>query len=132
MATLGAAYVATGRPTEGRRMIEDTILHAEATRILAGHSMWVVYLGEALLREGRPAEARVQARRAAELARTRGERGFEAWATRLLGEIAAGTGERGAAVEAYREALGTAEALDMRPLAGRCRTEMARLLGDAG
>lgn len=132
MATLGAAYVATGRPTEGRRMIENAILHAEATRILSGHSMWVVYLGEALLSEGRPAEARVQALRAAELARTRGERGFGAWTTRLLGEIAAGTGERAAAFEAYREALGTADALDMRPLAGRCRTEMARLLGDDG
>ena len=132
MATLGAAYVATGRPTEGRRMIEETILHAETTRILSGHSMWVVYLGEALLSEGRPAEARVQALRARELARARGERGFEAWATRLLGEIVAGTGARAAAFEAYGDALGTAEALDMRPLVARCRTEMARLRGDVG
>lgn len=131
MATLGAAYVATGRPAEGRRVIEEAIRHAEAARILSGHSMWVVYLGVALLGAGRLAEARAQALRARDLARLRGERGFEAWASRLLAEIAARAGERAAALESYREAMAMALALDMRPLAGRCLVEISRVLGDA-
>jgi len=131
MATLGAAYVATARPAEGRRVIEEAIRHAEAARILSGHSMWVVYLGEALLSVGRLGDARAQALRARDLARLRGERGFGACASRLLGEIAARAGERAVALESYREAMAMALALDMRPLAGRCLVEISRVLGDA-
>jgi predicted negative regulator of RcsB-dependent stress response len=90
----------------------------------------MVYLGEALLGDGWPAEARAQALRARDLARLRGERGFEALASRLLGEIAARAGERDAAVEAYEAARAAAEALGMRPLAARCRGELARLRVD--
>ena len=46
-------------------------------------------MGEALFAAGRVDEARVAATRALDLARERGEQGHEAWALRLLGEIAA-------------------------------------------
>ena len=46
-------------------------------------------MGEALFAAGRVDEARAAATRALDLARERGEQGHEAWALRLLGEIAA-------------------------------------------
>jgi tetratricopeptide (TPR) repeat protein len=130
LSALGAAHVATGRIAEGRREIEEAVRYAEAARILSGHSMWLVYLGEALLRDGRPAEARAQALRALEYTRRRDERGFEAWATLLLGAAAAATGDAGAATEAYRTALGMADELGMRPLADRCRAALAPRQGE--
>jgi tetratricopeptide (TPR) repeat protein len=79
-------------------------------------------LGEALLAAGRVDEARVAATRALDLARERGEQGHEAWALRLLGEIAAQPRATAAdeAASHYRQALALAERLDMRPLAAHC------------
>jgi tetratricopeptide (TPR) repeat protein len=126
LSTLGAAYAGAGRVEEGRRLIEDAVRYSEASHILSGHSMWLVYLGEALLRGGRRDEAMAEGLRARQLARVRDERGFEAWAIRLLGAVAEETGDMRAAAEWYRQALDAAVALDMRPLAERCRAEMAR------
>jgi len=130
LSTLGAVYVAAGRIDEGRRLIADVVRYSEASHILSGHSMWLVYLGEALLHEGRLDEARTEGLRARQLARVRGERGFEAWAMRLLGAVAEETGDTRAAGEWYQQALDAAEALDMRPLAERCRAERAGSGGD--
>ena len=130
LSTLGAAYVAAGRVDEGRRLIEDVVRYSEASHILSGHSMWLVYLSEALLREGRFDEAQAEGLRARQLARARGERGFEAWAMRLLGAVAEATGEARAASEWYRQALDIAVALEMRPLAEHCRVERAGSSGD--
>ncbi|HKZ03874.1 MAG TPA: AAA family ATPase, partial [Methylomirabilota bacterium] len=130
LSTLGAAYVAAGRAEEGHRLIADVVRSAEASHILSGHSMWLVYLAESLQREGRLDEARDVALRARQLARVRGERGFEAWAMRRLGAVADETGDPRAAAEWYRRARDTAEALGMLPLAERCRAEMARSSGD--
>ena len=130
LATLGATHVATGRVAEGRRLIEEAVRYSEAAHILSGHSMWLVYLGEALLREGRVAEARAQALLAREYARRRHERGFEAWAAWLLGAAAAAGGQDAAAADALRAAHGAAEELGMRPLAERCRVELAHRQGD--
>ena len=49
----------------------DSYRHSESARMLSSHSLRVVYLGEAYLREGRPAEARGHALRARDLARVR-------------------------------------------------------------
>jgi hypothetical protein len=105
----------------------EAVRHSESARILSSHSLWVVYLGEAWLREGRPAEARGHTLRARALARVRGERGFEAWASWLLGEIAAREDARTTAMAAYRAALDMVEPLDMHPLAARSRTALSRL-----
>jgi tetratricopeptide (TPR) repeat protein len=79
-------------------------------------------LGEALLAAGRVDEARVAATRALDLARERGEQGHEAWALRLLGEIAAQPRATAAdeAESHYRQGLALAERLDMRPLVAHC------------
>ena len=66
------------------------------------------------------------------LAREHGERGHEAWALRLLGEIAA-QGDPLDATQAerhYREAGALASELGMRPLQARCQLGLGRLRRD--
>jgi predicted protein tyrosine phosphatase len=63
------------------------------------------------------------------LARERGERGREAWALRLLGEIAAHADAPDVkpAEEHYRQALARADELGMRPLVAHCHLGLGKL-----
>jgi hypothetical protein len=84
----------------------------------ANQAMRLVWYGEAQLRAGRPDVARRLAGQALETARRHGERGHEAYALRLLGDLTAG--DRSGSDEArghYRAALALAERLGMQPLA---------------
>lgn len=65
------------------------------------------------------------------MARERREQGDEGWAHHLTAEIAARRGDRASAAAAYRQALGIAEALEMRPLAARCHLGLGVLAGNA-
>jgi len=91
-------------------------------------------LGEAYLPGGRIDEAGEAARQARELARKRSERGSEAWAIRLLGEIHAHRDppdvERAEA--AYVEAMASAEELGMRPLVAHCHLGLGKLYRRTG
>ena len=80
--------------------------------------MSVVQLGEAYLLADRVEEARASADRAVGLARERGERGHEAWALRLLGEIASHHDHPDVttAEAHYRAAMTLGSELGMRPL----------------
>jgi hypothetical protein len=91
-------------------------------------------LGEACLRAGRPKDAAVVARRALTLARERGERGYEAWAPRLLGEIAShgDSAEVGMANANFWEAKALADELGMRPLAAHCHLGLGKLYQRTG
>jgi tetratricopeptide (TPR) repeat protein len=97
-------------------MLEQTVEQALTMRLVANHSLRLVWLGEAYLLAGRPASALDVARRALETAEERHETGQRAYAHRLLGDIAASANELDAAQAAYREAISLAEALAMRPL----------------
>ena len=68
------------------------------------------------------------------VARERGEQDDEGWALHLAGEIAARRRppDVEAATTAYGQALAIAEALAMRPLAGRCHLGLGALLVNAG
>jgi hypothetical protein len=74
------------------------------------------------------------AERALTSSRERQERGFEAWALRLLAEIvgAPGSPRSAAAEDLYRQALALAERLAMRPLAAHCHLGLGRLHARAG
>jgi tetratricopeptide (TPR) repeat protein len=86
-------------------------------------------LGDAHLLAGRLEEAHALAKRALALAREPQERGHEAYALRLLGDIAARRGPL--AVEQaetyYRQALTRAKALGMRPLQAHCHRGLGTL-----
>jgi hypothetical protein len=86
-------------------------------------------LGEAYLLADRPSDARASADRALALARQHKERGNEAWALRLLGEIAAHADppDSDQAEIHYCQALALAEELGMRPLVAHCHLGLGTL-----
>ena len=91
-------------------------------------------LSEAHLRAGRLEEAQTLAARALEYFRTHQHRGSEAYALRLLGDIAVRR-DPPAADEAdarYRQALALAETLGMRPLAAHCHLGLGTLYAPTG
>jgi tetratricopeptide (TPR) repeat protein len=91
-------------------------------------------LSEAYLRAGRLAEAGIQAQRALECSREHQERGHEAYALRLLGEVAAQRTppEMEKAEAYYRQGLALAEELGMRPLMAHCHRSLGTLYGRMG
>ncbi len=120
---------------EGRAKDTLSLVPAARAAIRNGLEWWEglaeLRLGEALFAAGRVDEARAAATRALDLTRERGERGHEAWALRLLGEIATHPSAP-ATDEAegyYREALALAERLDMRPLVAHCHRGLGTLFG---
>jgi ATP/maltotriose-dependent transcriptional regulator MalT len=91
-------------------------------------------LGEAQVLAGRLEEAHALAEQALAHARAHQERGHQAYALRLLGEIAARREppERERAEAHYRQAFALAEELGMRPLQGHCYLGLGRLYGKVG
>jgi tetratricopeptide (TPR) repeat protein len=90
-------------------------------------------MGHAYLLAGRAPDALEATRRALEIAREHKERGHEAWAWRLLGEIALRS-ELGIpeAEEALPRALTVATELEMRPLVAHSRLGLGRWFRRAG
>jgi tetratricopeptide (TPR) repeat protein len=91
-------------------------------------------VSEAYLLAGRMQEAVHLAGRALDLARAHKERGHEAWALRLLGEIAAHQDppEVEPAAHHYRQALALADELGMRPLVAHCHLGLGTLYVKTG
>ena len=83
---------------------------------------------------GRLEEAQALAERALALARAHQERGNQAYALRLLGDIAARRDppEGEPAVAHYQQALTLADALGMRPLQAHCRRGLGTLYARRG
>jgi DNA-binding SARP family transcriptional activator len=131
---LGATYALLGRVAEAYPLLERSIEEMASVRLIANQALCVSWLGEACLAGGRVDAASTQAARALDLARTHEERGNEAYALRLLGDIAAQRDPpaREAAESRYREALALAEALGMRPLVAHCHLGLGRLHARAG
>jgi tetratricopeptide (TPR) repeat protein len=94
----------------------------------------MAWLSEAYLLAGRLDEAGTQAQRALEFSRAHQERSHEAYALRLLGEIAAQhTPPEAEQAEAhYKQALALAEELGMRPLAAHCHRGLGTLYSRVG
>ena len=131
-ACLGHVYTRVGRLTEALPLLERAV--DAVTRQTGGWSAMGALLAETYFRAGRVAEAMPLAEEAVRLAAERGERGFEAWAHRLVGEIAAENGALGieAAATQYRIAMSLAEELGMRPLTALCHLGLGSLWRLAG
>jgi DNA-binding NtrC family response regulator/tetratricopeptide (TPR) repeat protein len=128
-AFLGHVYAWSGRIAEGVSLLEEALSVYESAGIGYLHSISVVHLGEACLLAGRLPDARACADRGVTLARERGERGHEAWALRLLGEVASHPDrfDMATAEGHYRAAMALADALGMRPLAAHCHLGLGTL-----
>jgi transcriptional regulator with AAA-type ATPase domain/tetratricopeptide (TPR) repeat protein len=131
---LGTAYSLSGRARDAIALLEEGNREGLAIGRMGGHSLLVVRLGEAYLRAGHLDEADETARRALLMAREKGERGHEAYALHLLGEVVARRtpGDADAADAAFRQAAALAEELSMRPLLAHCQVSRARLECRAG
>lgn len=97
----------------------------------------LVLLGEAHLLAGRIDDALTSGTRALAVARGRGQRGDEAGALHLLGDVAAHRepGDPEGVERHLRSAARLAEELSIRPLVARCRFTLAgfyRRVGDRG
>jgi tetratricopeptide (TPR) repeat protein len=133
-AALGAAYALAGRTADALPLLEHAVEQALAMPFLFDHALRVVWLGEAYLLAGRMDEALTQAQRALEFSQAHQERGHEAYALCLLGDIAARREpmESAPAEIHYQQALALAEELGMRPLQAHCHHGLGRLYGQTG
>jgi tetratricopeptide (TPR) repeat protein len=131
---LGHAYALAGRVAEALPLLEQAAERDASMRLVADQSTRVAYLSEAYLLAGRMDDAIRVARRALDLSRNHKERGHEAWARRLLGEIAShgDPPDVEQAERQYRQALALAEELDMRPLVAHCHLGLGKLYRRTG
>lgn len=126
--SLGHAYVQAGRVEQGLDLLWQAVRQTRVIGITAGHAAELAWLAEACLAAGRPVDAAEHARAALGLARRFKERGNEAAALYVCGEVALRSGGDAATASGYFvTALSRAEACEMRPLILRCRKGLERL-----
>jgi tetratricopeptide (TPR) repeat protein len=133
-AALGAAYTLSGRIADAVALLTQAMEQTTATDMAGFQALCRLPLGEAHLLAGCLEEAQALAEHALALARERQERGNQAYALRLLGDIAAGRKplERKPAEAHYRQALILAEELEMRPPQAHCHFGLGTLYAMLG
>ncbi len=125
---LGLIYALSGRMTEGLPLLDEAVEQAPSfARVWQSPVM--THLSQGYLLAGRIEDAMRVAESVLELTRERKERGSEARALWLLGEIASHQDRREVekAEDHYREAIALAEELGMRPLVAHCHLGLGRL-----
>jgi tetratricopeptide (TPR) repeat protein len=85
---LGYVYVLSGSMANGLELLRQAVELYTSQGRLAAQPNTLVHLGEALLRADRREDAALSAGQALTLARERGQHGYEAYALRLVAEIA--------------------------------------------
>jgi tetratricopeptide (TPR) repeat protein len=130
-ASLGYAYVHVGRVADGLPLLEEAVARPTMGTFYTRQLSW---LSEACLLKGSRAKAIEVNRHALDIARNNKERGNEAYALRILGEIAARENplDIGKAEDHYRQALTLAEELGMRPLIAHCHVGLGKLYRRTG
>jgi tetratricopeptide (TPR) repeat protein len=126
---LGAAYLLAGRTADAMSVLELANEQTRAFGVGVYQSLRLGSLAEAHLLADRRETARAIASEAIQLARIHQERGQEAWALRLLAEIASHPGvlDRETAEDHYHQAHALAEELGMRPLVAHCHLGLGKL-----
>jgi len=126
---LGAAYTLGGRIADAVALLTQALEQLTATEAVVFQTLCRLSLGEAQLLAGRLEEAHALAACELVLARAHQERGNEAYALHLLGEIAVHREplEVEPGEEYYRQALALAEELGMRPLQAHCHRGLGTL-----
>ncbi|MGF6872860.1 AAA family ATPase [Paraburkholderia sp. MM5477-R1] len=123
-ACLGAAYASLGRTDEALVLLEEAVRQAAASNLTFGQSLVLSIFGRVCQLAGRQDEAVAHAHHAIDLARASGERGNEAWAGCLLGDLVSDGNATAPRIEEahnhYRMALMIAHDLGMRPLQAQC------------
>ena len=133
-AALGAAYTLAERVADAVSLLTQAMEQAVASEAGRYQALCHLSLGETHLVDCRLEEAHTLAERALALARAHQERGHEAYALRLLGDIAARhePPERDQTKAYYRQALTLAEELGMQPLQAHCHRGLGTLYAATG
>jgi class 3 adenylate cyclase/tetratricopeptide (TPR) repeat protein len=133
-AALGAAYTLAGDIAAAIPLLTQALEQTIAMERVIDEAFCCLPLGEAQMLAGRLEEAHALAERALALARAHQERGHQAYALRLLGDIAARCEppESETAEAHYRQALALAEELGMRPLQAHCHLGLGALYVQTG
>jgi len=131
---LGAAYTLGGRITDVVPLLTQAMEQTMVTEWVGLQALTSLPLGEAYMLAGCLEEAQALAERALALARAQQERGNEAYALRLLGDIAARRDppESALAEAHYRQSLALADELGMRPLQAHCHRGLGTLYATLG
>jgi tetratricopeptide (TPR) repeat protein len=135
MATaLGSAYTLAGRLADAVPLLTQAMEQTMAIDLVAGQALSHVPLGEAQLLAGHLEEAHTLVEQALALARAHQERGNEAYALHLLGEIAVRRepSESTQAEAHYQQALALVDELGMRPLQAHCHRGLGTLYAATG
>jgi tetratricopeptide (TPR) repeat protein len=131
---LGEAHMLGGRVADAVPLLTQALAQTMTLDLVWHQALCSLSLGEAQMLAGRLEEAHALAERALALARAHQERGNEAYALRLLGDIAARRAppEHGQAEAHYQQALALADALGMRPLVAHCHRDLGTLYAATG
>jgi tetratricopeptide (TPR) repeat protein len=127
---LGLTQALSGKLEEALPLLRDGVHLSEVLGVNAYLPLWTLNLAEGLMTAGQTSEARETARHALDLAVSHKERGHQAWAWRLLGDLDArgDAGNLGEAEEHYRRALGIAEELRMQPVIAHAKMGLGRVM----
>jgi tetratricopeptide (TPR) repeat protein len=133
-APLVAAYTLDGRVAATVPLLTQAIEQTMAMERVDFQAFCRLSLGEAQVLAGRLEEAHALAEQALALARAHQERGHQAYALCLLGDIAARRDppEVESSEAHYQQSLALAEELGMRPLQAHCHLGLGTLYGQAG
>jgi tetratricopeptide (TPR) repeat protein len=133
-AALGAAYTLCGRVADAVPLLTQVMAQTTTTARVSLEVLCSLPLVEAYMLAGRMEEAQTLGEHALALTRAHQARGNEAYALRLLGDLAAWREppERDQAEAHYRQALALADELGMRPLAAHCHLGLGTLHLQAG
>jgi tetratricopeptide (TPR) repeat protein len=126
---LGLILALLGRSAEGLTVVQRGMEATEGIGLTWLRGRRLTYRGETCLLAGRVDEANAVALQAVQFCCERKERGFHAWALRLLGEIRSHRNppDTQAAQDHYRQALVLATDLEMRPLVAHCHLGLGKL-----
>jgi tetratricopeptide (TPR) repeat protein len=131
---LGDAYTMAGRVADAVPLLTRAMEQTMAMGTIFFQTLCRLSLGEAQMLAGRLEEAQTMAERALALASALQERGNEAYALHLLGDIAVHRDppEIDEATAHYHQALALAEELGMRPLVAHCHRGLGNLYLKSG
>jgi tetratricopeptide (TPR) repeat protein len=131
---LGEAYTLSWRVADAVPLLTQAMEQTVAVERIDYQARCRLRLGEAQLVAGYLEEAHPLAERALALARERQERGSQAYALRLLGDIAARREPQGSVPpeDHYHQALALANELGMRPLVAHCHLRLGNLYLKSG
>jgi tetratricopeptide (TPR) repeat protein len=131
---LSAAYALAGRTAEALPLLDQMLERLATGRRMPLHALVLTELSEACLLVGRVDEARALAGQLLEVSRTYTGSGYQAYAYRLLGEVAMRRDppDVDQAASHYHQALALAEELGMRPLQAHCHLGLGTFYAQTG